>query len=162
MKPTIADVLAARTREPSPGRVFTDAFAAEGFSACAEYQVTITDSLVSSRRKPRYPARNMFKITDLSRELRRCYWYETPRLPEDPEIPGGDLRRELTHRFGMAPVPDLLPSERYGHEARHRSGLRSVHGDDQGAELAHLGAAVPRRLPGAGLPRAPTANRQAD
>jgi hypothetical protein len=110
VKPTIADVLAARTREPSPGRVFTDVFAAEGFSACAEYQVTITDSLVSSRRKPRYPARNMFKITDLSRELRRCYWYETPRLPEDPEIPGGELRRELTHRFGTAPVPDLLPT----------------------------------------------------
>jgi hypothetical protein len=108
VKPTMADVVAARTREPSPGQVFTDAFAAAGFSSCAEYDVTITDSLVSSRRKPRYPARNMFKITDLSREPRRCYWYETPRRPEDPEIPGGDLRRELTHRFGMAPVPDLL------------------------------------------------------
>jgi len=110
MKPTIADVVAARTREPSPGRVFTDAFAAQGFKACVEYPVTITDSLVSSRRKPRYPARNMFKVTDLSRQPRRCYWYETPRLPEDPEIPGGDLRRELTHRFGTAPVPDLLPT----------------------------------------------------
>lgn len=110
MKPTIADVVASRTLEQSPGQVFTGAFAEDGFTTCVEYPVTVTDSLVSSRRKPRYPARNMFKITDLSREPRRCYWYETPRLPDDPQAPGGDLRRELTHRFGAAPVPDLLPT----------------------------------------------------
>jgi len=110
VKPTIADVVAARTGEPSPGRLFTQAFAEDGFSTSVDYPVTITDSLVSSRRKPRYPARNMFKITDLSSEPRRCYWYETPRLPDDPQAPGGDLRRELTHRFGTAPVPDLLPT----------------------------------------------------
>jgi hypothetical protein len=110
VKPTIADVVAGRTGKPSPGRLFTDAFAADRFSTCVEYPVTITDSLVSSRRKPRYPARNMFKITDLSTEPRRCYWYETPRLPDDLQAPGGDLRRELTHRFGTAPVPHLLPT----------------------------------------------------
>lgn len=110
MSATMADIVARRNREWSPGRVFSAAFAADGFSTRVDYQVTITDSLVSSRRKPRYPARNMFKITDLSREPRRGYWYETEALPQDPALTGGDLRRELTHRFGMAPVPDLLPT----------------------------------------------------
>jgi hypothetical protein len=110
MKPTIADVVSARTRQSSPGRIFADAFAADQFSAQVEYPVTITDSLVSSRRKPRYPTRNMFRVTDLSRDPRRYYWHETPPLPEDPEIPDGKLRQELTHRFGAARVPELLPT----------------------------------------------------
>jgi hypothetical protein len=107
---TIAEVIADRKREPSPGLMFAQACQAEGSAARVEYDETITDSLTSSRRKPRYPVRNMLKIVDLSRDPRSRYWHETPPLPDDPTVTGADVRREVAHRFHASLVPELLPT----------------------------------------------------
>lgn len=110
IKQTMADVVAQRSQEMSPGRRFAQACAAAGLDACVEYDVTITDSLTSSRRKPRYPARNMLKVIDLSREPRKLYWHESPPLPGDPQVRGADRRREAANRFHASPVPELSPT----------------------------------------------------
>lgn len=110
VKQTMADVVAGRKQEMSPGRMFAKACAASGRETCVEYDVTITDSLTSSRRKPRYPARNMLKVVDLSRDPRRYYWHESPPRPDDPQVSGADLRREAAHRFHRSPVPELYPT----------------------------------------------------
>jgi hypothetical protein len=107
IKPTMAEVVAQRKQEMSPGRQFATACAASGLDACVEFDVTITDSLTSSRRKPRYPARNMLKVVDLSREPRTLYWHESPPLPDDPQVTGADTRREAANRFHASPVPQL-------------------------------------------------------
>jgi hypothetical protein len=107
VKRTMADVVAVRKQEPSPGRIFAQACGAKGLEACVEYDVTITDSLTSSRRKPRYPARNMLKVVDLSRDPRRYYWHESPPRPDDPAVNQADLRPEVAHRFHKSPVPEL-------------------------------------------------------
>ncbi len=80
---------------------------ASGLDARVDYDVTITDSLTSSRRKPRHPARNMLKVVDLSREPWRLYWHESPPGPDDPEISGAAIRREAANRFHASPVPEL-------------------------------------------------------
>ncbi|MGH3760770.1 family 3 encapsulin nanocompartment shell protein [Actinophytocola sp.] len=108
VKKTMADVIAERKKQPSPGRTFLEAVAADGLGASVEFDVTITDSLTSSRRKPRYPARNMLKVVDLSREQRRYYWHESAPQPGDPEIEGASMRREAASRFHRSPIPDLL------------------------------------------------------
>jgi hypothetical protein len=109
-KRTMADVVAVRKQEMSPGRIFAQACAAHGLEARVEFDVTITDSLTSSRRKPRYPARNMLKVVDLSRDPRRYYWHESPPRPDDAKVNQADLRREVAHRFHKSPVPDLYPT----------------------------------------------------
>ncbi|MDP9862095.1 MULTISPECIES: family 3 encapsulin nanocompartment shell protein [Streptosporangium] len=106
----MAEVVAQRKTEMSPGRMFVEACAVKGTEACVEYDVTITDSLTSSRRKPRYPARNMLKVVDLSRDPRQYYWRESPPLPDDPKVDEADLRREAANRFHKAPIPELLPT----------------------------------------------------
>ncbi len=110
MKRTMAEVVADRKKQMSPGRMFVEACAASGVDAAVEYDVTITDSLTSSRRKPRYPARNMLKVVDLSRDPRRYYWHESAPEPGDPGVDGADLRRELASRFRKSPIPPLLPT----------------------------------------------------
>ena len=110
IKATMADVVAQRKQEMSPGRRFVEACVAHGANASVEYDVTITDSLTSSRRKPRYPARNMLKVVDLSRDLRQFYWHESPPLPDDPKVTGAEMRREAANRFRKSPVPGLLPT----------------------------------------------------
>ena len=110
MKATMAEVAAQRRTEMSPGRRFAEAYAADGPDAAVDFDVTITDSLTSSRRKPRYPARNMFKVVDLSREPRPFYWHESPPRPGDAPVDGADTRRELASRFHRSPVPELLPT----------------------------------------------------
>ncbi|MGH3994272.1 MAG: family 3 encapsulin nanocompartment shell protein, partial [Pseudonocardiaceae bacterium] len=105
---TMAEVVAERKAQQTPGRIFVEAVAAQGLEACVEYDVTITDSLTSSRRKPRYPARNMLKVVDLSREPRQCYWHESPT--GDARIEGAEVRRELASRFHRSPIPELLPT----------------------------------------------------
>lgn len=107
IKGTIAEVVAERKLHMSPGRIFAEACAADGLSASVEYDVTITDSLTSSRRKPRYPTRNMLRVVDLSKTPQRYYWHESAPRPGDPEVNQGDLRRELALRFGKSPVPEL-------------------------------------------------------
>ena len=107
MKRTMADVVAERKKEMSPGRLFAEACAANGLDACVEYKVTITDSLTSLRRKPRYPARNMLKVVDLSKDPRQFYWHESPPQPGDPGVNEADLRREAANRFHKSPVPEL-------------------------------------------------------
>jgi len=109
-KRTIAEVVADRKNEMSPGRLFVEAFADKGLEASVEYDVTITDSLTSSRRKPRHPARNMLKVVDLSRSPQRFYWHESPPLPGGPRVNGAELRREAANRFHRSPIPDLLPT----------------------------------------------------
>lgn len=108
VKQTMADVVAARKGQMSPGRAFAEACTMGGLDTSMEFDVTITDSLTSSRRKPRYPARNMLRVTDLSRDPRRFYWHESPSLPGDPRPPHSDLRPELARRFHMSPIPELL------------------------------------------------------
>jgi len=107
VKATMADVVAGRKKELLPGKMFVAACAADGVNACVEYDVTITDSLTSSRRKPRYPARNMLKVVDLSRDPRTYYWHETRPRPGENAVAGADLRPELANRFGKSPVPSL-------------------------------------------------------
>jgi hypothetical protein len=108
IRETIAEVIADRKRRRSPGLAFAQACQAEGTTASVEYDETITDSLTNSRRKPRYPARTMFKVVDLSRDPRSRYWHETPPLPDDPAVTGADVRREVAHRFHASAVPELL------------------------------------------------------
>jgi hypothetical protein len=110
VKRTMAEVVAQRRTEMSPGRRFAEACAADGTAAAVDFDVTITDSLTSSRRKPRHPARNMLKVVDLSREPRLSYWHESPPGPGDAAVPGADTRRELASRFHRSPVPELLPT----------------------------------------------------
>jgi hypothetical protein len=106
----MAEVVAEQKTKPSPGRIFLEACAERGLEASVEYDVTITDSLPSLRRKPRYPARNMFKIIDLSKDPRRYYWHENPPRPDDPEVDGAELRREAASRFDRSPIPELYPT----------------------------------------------------
>jgi hypothetical protein len=110
MKRTIAEVVADRKQQMSPGRRVVEACIADGLSASVEFDVTITDSLTSSRRKPRYPVRNMFKVVDLSRDPRRWYWHETPSASETTEVADSEIRRELANHFHKSPVPELLPT----------------------------------------------------
>jgi hypothetical protein len=110
LKKTMADVVAERKQGSLPGRLFLEAVREQGLEAAVEYDVTITDSLTSSRRKPRYPARNMLKVVDLSREPRKYYWHESAPLPDDPQVHGADLRREAASRFHKSAIPELLPT----------------------------------------------------
>ncbi len=103
MKRTLAEVVEQRKKELSPGRMFVEAYREHGPDTLVEYPVTITDSLTSSRRKPRYPARNMLKVIDLARDPRRWYWHES--LPDTD-----DLRPELASRFYRSEIPPLLPT----------------------------------------------------
>lgn len=104
---TMAEVVANREKQMLPGRRFAEECLAKGRDAHVEFDVTITDSLTSSRRKPRYPVRNMLKVVDLSRQPRMCYWHESAPLPGDPRIPGAEMRRELASRFYKSPIPEM-------------------------------------------------------
>ncbi|MFI9503698.1 family 3 encapsulin nanocompartment shell protein [Nocardia sp. NPDC052566] len=108
VKQTLAQVVADRKHELSPGRMFVEACLEHGLDAAVDYDVTITDSLTSSRRKPRNPARNMLKAIDLSRDPRRFYWHESPPTATDAPIEGAEVRRELASRFHKSPIPELL------------------------------------------------------
>ncbi|MEU0080447.1 family 3 encapsulin nanocompartment shell protein [Micromonospora tulbaghiae] len=108
VKRTIAEVVAERKTQMSPGATFVEAFAKDGFDTSVDYDVTITDSLTSSRRKPRYPSRNMLKVVDLSRDPQDYYWHESPPRPDDPAVDGADLRREAANHFHRSPIPPLL------------------------------------------------------
>ncbi|WP_338758286.1 family 3 encapsulin nanocompartment shell protein [Nocardia vulneris] len=110
VKSTLAQVVRDRAQELSPGRMFVECCAERGLDAAVEYDVTITDSLTSSRRKPRHPARNMLKAIDLSRDPRQYYWHESPPGADDAPIDGADVRRELASRFHKSPIPELLPT----------------------------------------------------
>ncbi|MFG1793243.1 family 3 encapsulin nanocompartment shell protein [Nocardia sp. NPDC049149] len=108
IKETLAQVVSDRRQELSPGRMFVECCTNKGLDAAVEYDVTITDTLTSSRRKSRYPARNIFKAIDLSRDPRQFYWHESPPEPGDAPIDGADVRRELASRFHKSPIPELL------------------------------------------------------
>ncbi len=110
MRQTMAQIVDGRKDELSPGRMFVEACAVSGTRACVEYDVTITGTLTSSRRKPRHPARNMLKVIDLSRDPRQYYWHESGAQPGDPDVTEGGSRREAANHFHKSPVPDLLPT----------------------------------------------------
>jgi hypothetical protein len=118
IKTAMAEVADGRPREdlpPRPGRAFVEAVAARGFGACVEYGQTITHSLASSRRKPRHPARDLFKVVNLSLTPQQYYWHESPAQPGDPEVNQADVRRELAYHFHKSPVPELLPTIAWVH-----------------------------------------------
>ncbi|HEV7652647.1 MAG TPA: family 3 encapsulin nanocompartment shell protein [Actinophytocola sp.] len=92
----------------SPGRILAEAVAADGLEASVELDETITGSLKSFRRKPRYPARNLLRVVDLSRQDRRYYWHESAPHPDDPQVDGAAMLREAASRFHSSPVPELL------------------------------------------------------
>jgi len=94
----------------TPGRVFAEAVATHGLEASVEFDTTVTASLASLRRKPRYPVRNLLKVVDLSRQPRRFYWHESPPAPGDAWVDGAEVRPELGSRFHKSPVPQLLPT----------------------------------------------------
>jgi hypothetical protein len=104
----MAQIVADRKDELHPGRMFVEACAVKGLEASVEYDVTITGSLTSSRRKPRHPARNMLKVVDLSRDPRQFYWHESAAQPGDPDVTDAGLRREAANHFGRSPIPELL------------------------------------------------------
>jgi hypothetical protein len=105
---TLAQVVAERKAQKLPGRMFVEAVQADGLAACVEYDVSITDSLTSSRRKPRHPARNMLKVVDLSRDPRTFYWHEIPA--GDASVNGAEVRPEAANKFAKFEVPALLPT----------------------------------------------------
>lgn len=107
IRATLAEVVADRKRQQSPGRVFAEAVAASGLDARVDFDVTITDSLTSSRRKPRHPTRNMLKVVNLSREPWQRYWHESAGLPGDVKVAGSEVRREAANHFHVSPVPEL-------------------------------------------------------
>lgn len=108
IKASLAQVVADRKTELSPGRMFVEAAMQKGLEASVEYDVTITDTLTSSRRKPRCPARTMLRTVDLSRDPRKYYWHESAPTADDPVVDGSQLRRELASRFHRSPIPELL------------------------------------------------------
>lgn len=97
-------------KESLPARMFVEACLAAGTNACVEYDVTLTDSFTTSRRKPRVPVRNMLKVVDLSRNPRKYYWHETRPQPGEGDVVGAEVRPELANRFGKSPVPELNPT----------------------------------------------------
>ena len=107
MKNNVPDV----SSRLSPGRIFAEACASTGASTSVEFDYTITDSLVSSRRKPRIPVRNMFKIINLFKQPAKYYWYESPPAAGAADhVHEADLRREAAHAFHKEPVPELYPT----------------------------------------------------
>lgn len=107
MKPNLPD-LSAR---PSPGRIFAEACTKTGTSTSVDFDYTITDSLLSSRRKPRVPVRNMFKSINLFERPATYYWYETAPSKDDAEqVHEAQLRPEAAHGFHKAPIPELYPT----------------------------------------------------
>src|SRR6266540_1769347 len=110
MQTAVTAVTADSNHQLSPGRVFANAVAAQGLEASVEFDTMITGALTSLRRKPRFPARNLLKVVDLSREPRRYYWHESPPMPGDTAVTGADIRRELASRFHKSPIPSLLPT----------------------------------------------------
>jgi hypothetical protein len=108
VKRTLAEVVDERKQHMSPGRRFVEAYQKDGLNAAVDFDVTITDSVSSHRRKPRYPTRNMFKIVNLSTEDRRFYYHESTARPDEAEVPHGRERRELANHFHKSPVPELL------------------------------------------------------
>jgi len=108
VKRTIAEVEAELKTMVSAGRMFVEAVQAKGTEASVEYDFTITDRLTSMRRKPRYPARNILRVVDLSRDPRQYYWHESPPREGDAPVEMAEMRRELASRFHKSPIPELL------------------------------------------------------
>lgn len=100
---------AERKKEMSPGRLFVEACVTTGLDTYVEYDVTITDSVGSSRRKRR-PVRHMLKTVDLSKDPRRYYWHESLPEPDDAKVNDAELRREAASRFHKSPIPELCPT----------------------------------------------------
>jgi hypothetical protein len=85
VRSTLAEVVAEQKRLVSPGRILLDAIAEQGLEASVEFDLTITGALPSLRRKPRYPARNLFTIVEASGDPRQRYRQADP--PDSAPIP---------------------------------------------------------------------------
>jgi len=96
---------------PSPGRIFAEACATSGTSTSVDFDYTITDSLLSSRRKPRVPVRNMFKSINLFTQPAKYYWYESaPQEGAAESVTEANIRPEAAHAFHKEPIPELYPT----------------------------------------------------
>jgi hypothetical protein len=109
IKATMTEVVADPEKEMSPGRRFAEACATTELDTCVEYDVTITASVGSSRRKRR-PVRHMLKTVDLSKDSRQYFWHESLPEPGDAKANDAELRREAASRFHKSPVPELYPT----------------------------------------------------
>jgi hypothetical protein len=109
MRSTVARPAEAGERK-SPGRILAEAVAADGLEASVELEESITGALKSFRRKPRYPARNLFKVVDLFQQerRRRYYWHESAPPADGPPVDGAETLREAASRFHCSPIPELL------------------------------------------------------
>ena len=117
VRSTLAEVVAEQRRFVSPGRVLLDAIAEQGLHAAVEFDLTITGALPSLRRKPRYPARNLFTILDLSRHPQPTIpplhttsgWVQVPPgLWDDPEAFETFVNYRLVVRLATAENYTLL------------------------------------------------------
>jgi len=116
VRSTLAEVVAEQKRFVSPGRVLLDAIAEQGLEASVEFDLTITGALPSLRRKPRYPARNLFTVLDLSRQPRptpplhtTSGWVQVPPdLWNDPDAFETFVNYRLVVRLATAENHTLL------------------------------------------------------
>ena len=106
---TMADVIAERKTQKLPGAGLHRGLRCARARRSAEFDVDITDSLTSSRRKPRYPSRNTLKVVDLSRDPRQYDRHEGPALPDDPKVNFADVRPEVANRTTSLQFPSCCP-----------------------------------------------------
>lgn len=93
----------------SPGRVFAEACATQGSRAAVQFDYTISDALLGSRRKPRIPVRSLFTIVNLTTLAVHYYWHEAALGGGVADrIAGAAVRPEMARRFGATPIPRLL------------------------------------------------------
>src|SRR5690348_7535241 len=101
----LTETLPGAPQRPSPGRLFFQAYQRDGLDARVDIDYTITESVSSTRRKPRRPTRYLFRnLVDLSAQPRRAYWHETTATPDEPAVLHGDQRRELANHFHATPI----------------------------------------------------------
>lgn len=95
----------------SPGRLFAEACAQHGSKTSLEFDYTITDTIMQTRRRTRWPVRNLFKIINISKNPIKYYWYETrPDQSVFQTIRESDIKPEAANRFQVSPIPELLPT----------------------------------------------------
>lgn len=95
---------------PRPGKTFVEAVGRDGRDTRLELDYSITETIVSTRRKPRWPVRTLFHTVDLSRSA-RTFWSETRLSAEDAaRVAFADERPEQAVAFHAEPLPELLPT----------------------------------------------------
>ncbi len=90
----------------SPGHLFAQACKKEGTDASMEFDFTLTN-VKSTRKKPRWTVRNLFKVVDLS-QGHFNFWHESPPLSgAETNVNEVDIRPEAARGFHAEPPPEL-------------------------------------------------------